>query len=79
VRHRVNRTTIIAYIDQHGVPRGRRVRKMTDAVVAEAAAEYREGHSLATVAEEFNVAIRTLRREFNKAGIATRPRQGWPY
>jgi hypothetical protein len=77
--HRVNRTTIITHLDQHGVPRRRVVRKMTDALVAEAAVEYLDGHSLAIVANKFNVAIRTLRREFRNAGIATRPRQGWTY
>ncbi len=77
--HGVNRTTIITHLDQHGVPRRRVVRKMTDALVAEAAVEYLDGHALAIVANKFNVAIRTLRREFSKAGIATRPRQGWTY
>ncbi len=77
--HGVNRTTIIKHLDQHGVPRRGVVRKMTDALVAEAAVEYLSGHSLAIVANRFNVAIRTLRREFSKAGIATRPRQGWTY
>ena len=77
--HGVNRTTIITHLDQHGVPRRRVVRKMTDALVAEAALEYLDGHSLATVANKFNVAIRTLRREFSKAAIPTRPRQGWTY
>jgi hypothetical protein len=77
--HRVNRTTIISHLDQHGVARRRVVRKMTDALVAEAAVEYLDGHSLAIVANKFNVAIRTLRREFNKAGITIRPRQGWTY
>ena len=77
--HRVNRTTIIKHLDQHGVPRRRVVRKMTDALVAEAAVEYLDGHSLATVAEEFNVDARTLGREFRTAGIAVRARQGWAY
>ena len=77
--HGVHRTTIIAHLDQHSVPRRRVVRRMTDALVAEAAVDYLDGHSLATVANKFNVAIRTLRREFSKAGIATRPRQGWTY
>ncbi len=77
--HGVHRTTIITHLDQHDVPRRRVVRKMTDTLVAEAAVEYLDGHSLAIVANKFNVAIRTLRREFSKAGIATRPRQGWTY
>jgi hypothetical protein len=50
--HGVNRTTIIKHLDQHGVPRRRVVRKMTDALVAEAATNYRDGHSLATVADD---------------------------
>jgi hypothetical protein len=29
------------------------------------------------VADQFNVDARTLGREFRKAGIAIRPRQGW--
>jgi transposase-like protein len=74
--HGVNRTTIITHLDQHGVPRRRVVRKMTDALVAEAAARYREGHSLATVADQFNVDARTMGREFRRAGIAIRPRPG---
>jgi hypothetical protein len=77
--HQVNRTTIIKHLDQRDMPRRRVVRKMTDALVAAAAAMYRDGHSLAVVANKFNVALRTLRREFRKAEIATRPRRGWTY
>ena len=75
----VNRTTIITHLDTRGVPRRRVVRKMTDTLVADAAAMYRDGHSLATVADEFKVDTRTLGREFRKAGIPIRPRQGWTY
>jgi hypothetical protein len=75
----VNRTTIIKHLDQEGVPRRRVVRKMTDALVAEAAVLYRDGYSLATVADTFNIDTRTLGREFRKAGIAIRPRRGWTY
>ena len=78
-QHGVNRTTIIKHLDSHGVPRRRVVRKMTDAHVTEAEAMYRDGHSLATVAHAFKVDTRTLGREFRKAGIAIRPRQGWTY
>ncbi len=52
---------------------------MTDALVADAALRYLNGHSLTTVAEELDVDARTLGREFRKAGIAIRPRQGWQY
>jgi transposase-like protein len=77
--HGVNRTTIIKHLDQHGVSRRRVVRKMTDTPVAEAAAMYRDGHSLKTVANKFNVDTRTLGREFRKAGVPIRPRRGWTY
>jgi hypothetical protein len=49
---------------------------MTDARVTDAAAMYGDGHSLATVANKFNVDARTLGREFRRAGV---PRQGWNY
>jgi hypothetical protein len=75
----VNRTTIIKHLDQRGVPRRRVVRKMTDALVAQAAVMYRDGHSLATVANKFKVDTRTLGREFRKAGVLPRPRRGWTY
>ena len=77
--HGVNRATIIKHLDQDSVPRRRVVRKMTDAQVTEAAARYRDGHSLATVADEFNVDARTLGREFRRAGVPIRPRRGWTY
>ncbi len=52
---------------------------MTDTLVADAAAMYRDGHSLATVADEFKVDTRTLGREFRKAGVPIRPRRGGTY
>ena len=52
---------------------------MTDVQVAEAAARYRDGQSLATVADKFKVDTRTLSREFRKAGVPIRPRRGWTY
>jgi transposase-like protein len=75
----VHRTTIIKHLDQHGVPRRRVVRKMTGALVAEASVMYSDGHSLATVANKFEVDTRTLAREFRKAGVDIRPRRGWTY
>ncbi len=77
--HGVNRTTITSHLDKQGVPRRRIVRKMTDTLVADAASMYRGGRSLKTVANEFNVDTGTLGREFRKAGVPIRPRQGWTY
>ena len=73
----VHRTTIITHLDQQGVPRRRVVRKLTDLLVTEAAVSYLDGHSLATVAHEYDVDARTLAREFRRAGVAIRPRRGW--
>jgi DNA invertase Pin-like site-specific DNA recombinase len=75
----VNRTTIIRHLDQRSVPRRRVVRKMTDVLVAEAAAMYLHGGSLRTVADVFKIDTRTLGREFRKAGVKIRPRRGWTY
>ena len=55
----VNRTTIIKHLDQRSVPRRRVVRKMTDVLVAEAAAMYLHGDSLWTVADAFKIDTRT--------------------
>jgi transposase-like protein len=74
----VHRTTIIKHLHQRA-PRRRVVRKMTDALVAQAAAMYIVGHSLATVANRFKVDTRTLGREFRKAGVPIRPRRGWTW
>jgi hypothetical protein len=76
-RSDVHRTTIIKHLDRRAAPRWRVVRKMTDALVAQAAAMYLVGHSLATVANRFKVDTRTLGRELRKAGVPIRPRRGW--
>jgi hypothetical protein len=52
---------------------------MTDVQVAEAAARYIEGHSLATIADQFNIDTRTSGREFHTARVPIRPRRGWTY
>jgi len=49
---------------------------MTDESVAMAATRYREGASLATVAQEFDVHSRTLAREFRRAEMSIRSRRG---
>ena len=72
----VHRTTVIHHLDCLGVPRRRSARKMTDTAVSRAAARYAEGASLAAVAAEFDVHARTLAREFSRAGVITRPRNG---
>ena len=73
----MHRTTVIHHLDDAGVARRRVVRKITDEAVTQAAARYLEGASLATVAAEFGVHIRTLAREFRQAGVTIRLRRGW--
>ena len=74
----IHRTTVMSHLDDRNAQRRQTVRKMTDEQVATAASRYREGHSLATVAVEFEVHARTLAREFHLAGLPVRPRNGWP-
>jgi AraC-like DNA-binding protein len=50
---------------------------MTDRSVRQAAELYRAGASLEVVATRFGVHARTLAREFERAGVQTRPRRGW--
>ena len=76
-RYEIHRTTVIHHLDQSGVARRRVVRKMTDELVALAAARYEQGRSLAAVASEFGVHQRTLARELSRAGISIRARRGW--
>lgn len=73
----INRTTVIAHLERNGIERRRNPRKMTDAKVRAAADIYAKGRSLADVAAEFDVCDRTLRREFELAGIHCRPRRGY--
>jgi len=74
--HRINRTTVIAHLECGGIERRKVVRKMTDASVLDAARQYAAGASLFNVARKFGVNDRTLRREFERAQVPTRPRLG---
>ena len=74
----INRTTVIGHLDRRGIERRPHVRKMTDALVSEAADLYEAGLSLAVVAKRVGVDDRTLRREFGRAGVQVRTRPGWP-
>jgi len=51
---------------------------MTDSMVARASERYAEGLSLVEVAAEYDVHERTLAREFRRAGLSIRQRNGWP-
>jgi transposase-like protein len=72
----INRTTVISHLERSGVERRGNPRKMTDAKVQAAAERYSSNFSLTIVASEFGVCERTLRREFEQAGVPTRRRRG---
>lgn len=76
-KYKINRTTVISHLERTGVERRRNPRKMTDASVRAAADRYAAGLPLAAVAAEFDVCDRTLRREFDSAGVPIRPRPGF--
>ena len=73
----VHRTTVMDHLERRGIERRRVVRKMTDRSVHQAARRYATGEPLKVVALKVGVDVRTLAREFDRAGIATRPRRGW--
>lgn len=75
----VHRTTVLAHLERQGIERRRCIRRLTDADVEIATHFYRDGQSLKTTASYFAVDPETLRREFKKAGVTLRTRQGWKY
>lgn len=76
-RYNIHRTTVMTHLKSRGVERGRSIRKMSDASVAQAAILYAKGLSLAKVAKEFGVSEGTVTREFRSTGLLIRPRRGW--
>jgi lambda repressor-like predicted transcriptional regulator len=73
----VHRTTVLVHLERHGIERRSCARRLTDVDVANAAHLYKGGQSLKTTAAHFGVNAETLRREFKKADVPVRPRQGW--
>lgn len=73
----VHRTTVLAHLEHQGIDRRRYARRLTDTDIAHAARLYKDGRSLRLAAAPFDVDAETLRREFKKAGVPTRPRRGW--
>ena len=73
----IHRTTVLALLKRQDVGRRASVRRLTDADVANAACHYKQGMSLKVVGAMFGVNAETLRREFRKANLPVRPRNGW--
>jgi transposase len=59
----VHRTTILKHLTQRGVPRRQSTRKLTNDQAAEAKALHHSGISYAEIARQFQVSVRTIRRE----------------
>lgn len=74
----IHRSTVIENLQRRGVHSVRNGRPLKNDQVAEAGRLHATGMSLVTVAAEFDVDAGTARREFIRAGIATRPRRGQP-
>ena len=77
-QHNVHRTTVLEHLKRSGVQRQHNSRRLSDEQVRQAAALYAAGNSLLTVGARFTVNARTVRNAFDRAGIAVRPRRGWP-
>ena len=73
----VHRTTILAILQKAEAIRPPCLRKLTDQHVKEAHALYSKGFSLAKVAAHYEVDSTTIRREFRKANLPIRPRNGY--
>jgi hypothetical protein len=73
----ISRTTVLAHLEKRGVPRRVQHRKLTDEDVRAAADLYGHGLSLTAVGQQFRVDAQTVRKEFSRAGVVTRPRRGW--
>ena len=74
--YKIHRTTVMDHLKRRNVTTRVVKRRLSDANVAQAAELYAAGQSLATIAARFRVDAKTVHREFRKAEIPTRPRQG---
>lgn len=73
----VHRTTIAACLRKHDVPLHRR--GIPSGEVEAAAACYRDGWSLARLAERYGCSAMTVHAALIRHGVDIRPRKGWPY
>jgi hypothetical protein len=78
-RFRINRTTVIAHLNRHGVERRAVAKQWGHKTLASAARSYADGSSLADLAAQFGLDPSTVANRFRRAGIPIRPRRGWDY
>lgn len=69
----VNRTTVYAHLDRHGVARPRRRGKLTEEQVANAAALLLAGQTPPAIARELRIGEETVRRALRGRGPARDP------
>jgi transposase-like protein len=60
-------------------PKGRPSEHASDLDVKQLVARYRNGESVATLAESVGVSPNTVRNRLLVAGVTPRPRRGWRY
>lgn len=70
----MHRTTIMRLPEREEVRARRKIRKLTDDQVREAAPLYESGMSLVQVAVQLGVGSSAVRRELVKAGVGLRSR-----
>ena len=70
----VNRHTVSAHLERHGVHRRGQKQRLTAEQVPAAIDLYGSGWSLVRVGEHFDVNAETIRRALRTAGIALRPK-----
>ena len=71
-KFQVHRTTVMAHLDRHGVPRRGQQRKLTGQQVIQASQLYRSGWSLVKIGDHFQVDAATVRRALRRAGFQLR-------
>jgi DNA invertase Pin-like site-specific DNA recombinase len=70
----VNRHTVSAHLERHGIARHGQKQKLTADQVPAAIDLYASGSSLVRVGEHFDVNAETVRRALRAAGIVLRPK-----
>jgi transposase len=73
----VHRSTVVAHLERHGIPRRASTRKLSDDDVPQAAKLYEQGWSLVRLGEHYSVDDETVRRALQRLGVKLRPRRGW--
>jgi DNA-directed RNA polymerase specialized sigma24 family protein len=75
-RFQVDQSTVQKHARRHGLPR--RSSRLGADPSEEAARLYLAGQSFAKLAKHFGVATDTVALALRRAGVALRPRRGWP-